>query len=77
MAISLSIKDASKESGLSVRMIYRLIGAGKLQSTMIGRRRLIVARSLTELVTRGLRSTAAGSTPEGGAKKKRRNEARH
>jgi len=50
MAITLTLKDAAKESGLSIRTLYTLIGEGKLKSTTIGRRRLVIAKSLEELL---------------------------
>jgi len=53
--IALTMKDASHESGLSVRTLYQLIGAGNLQSTTVGRRRLVLVKSLTEVVTHGVR----------------------
>jgi excisionase family DNA binding protein len=79
MPITLTMQEAAKESGLSVRILYRLIGQGRLQSTTVNRRRLILANSLVELLTRGLpRATVktvldqvAGGAPDGGAKKKR------
>ncbi len=51
MPITMTMKDAALESGLSVRLLYRLIGQGRLKSRTIGRRRLIDYRSLHELVT--------------------------
>lgn len=54
MAISYTVKEATRESGLSRGILYRLIAEGKLKSTTVGRRRLILARSLTELITRGV-----------------------
>jgi excisionase family DNA binding protein len=53
MAITMTMKDAAKASGLSVRMLYELITAGKLKSVKVGRRRLVIVKSLTELVTKG------------------------
>jgi predicted site-specific integrase-resolvase len=50
MAITLTLRDAAKESGLSIRTLYTLIGQGKLKSTTIGRRRLEIAKSLEELL---------------------------
>jgi excisionase family DNA binding protein len=42
------MRAASDVSGLSVRTLYNLIGQKKLQSVTVGRRRLIVAKSLEE-----------------------------
>ena len=53
MPITLTMKDASRESGLSVRMLYTLIGQKRLASTRIGRRRLVIAASLMKLLTGG------------------------
>jgi hypothetical protein len=44
------MKDASRESGLSIRTLYSLIGEGKLKSTTVGRRRLVIAKSLETLL---------------------------
>jgi hypothetical protein len=52
--ISLTLKGASEETGLSVRILYRLIAEGKLETRTIGRRRLILAKSLKDLIIDGL-----------------------
>jgi hypothetical protein len=51
MALSYTLKDASRESGLSVRKLYALIGQSRLQSTLVDRRRLVLADSLKQLLT--------------------------
>jgi hypothetical protein len=51
MPISYTLRDAARESGLSVRKLYELIGQNRLQSTMIDRRRLVLADSLRQLLT--------------------------
>ena len=48
--ITLTMRAGSDVSGLSVRTLYNLIGQKKLQSVTVGRRRLIVAKSLEELL---------------------------
>lgn len=48
--ISLTLKQASETSGLSVRKLYDLIAEKKLQSVTVGRRRLILYKSLEELL---------------------------
>jgi hypothetical protein len=51
VALSYTLKDASRESGLSVRKLYALIGQNRLQSTLVDRRRLVLADSLKQLLT--------------------------
>ena len=51
--ISLTLKQASEASGLSIRKLYDLIAQGKLKSTTVGRRRLILYKSLEEQVAKG------------------------
>lgn len=48
--ISMTLKQASEASGLSVRKLYDLIGERQLQSVTVGRRRLVIAKSLEELL---------------------------
>jgi excisionase family DNA binding protein len=50
MPIALTMKAAESESGLSRRKLYELIAEGKLQSRTVGRRRLIVYKSLVEVI---------------------------
>jgi hypothetical protein len=79
MPMSLTMKDASRESGLSLRLLYRLIAEGKLTTTTVGRRRLVLTHSLVDLLTEGLpRATRAAvldqlgdGAEHSGAKKKR------
>lgn len=54
MPLSYSMKGGAADSGLSVRRLYELISLGLLKSTKVGRRRLIDAESLRELVTKGV-----------------------
>ena len=48
--ISITLRQASKVSGLSVRKLYDLIAAGRLKSVTVGRRRLVLYKSLEELL---------------------------
>ncbi|MGA2076603.1 MAG: helix-turn-helix domain-containing protein [Terriglobia bacterium] len=48
--ITLTMKAGSDVSGLSIRTLYNLIAKKRLQSVTVGRRRLIVAKSLEELL---------------------------
>ena len=48
--LTVTMKGASEASGLSIRKLYDLIAKKKLESVRIGRRRLIVMRSLEELL---------------------------
>lgn len=50
MAITMTLKRAAEESGLSIRTIYSKIGSGELMSAKIGRRRLIPARALEQFL---------------------------
>jgi excisionase family DNA binding protein len=50
MPLTYTMKTAAAESGLSTRKLYDLIKAGTLESTKVGRRRLIVARSLEKIL---------------------------
>lgn len=51
--ISCTIEEACSASGLGRTKLYELIGAGSLETTMIGRRRLVLVRSLRYLLDRG------------------------
>jgi len=53
--MSMTLRDAVRESGLSERTLYQLIANGDLQSTVVGRRRLIITKSLEKVITRGVR----------------------
>ena len=48
--ITLTLKQANEASGLSIRTLYDLIAQGKLKSITVGRRRLILYKSLEELL---------------------------
>ena len=48
--ISITLRQASKVSGLRVRKLYDLIAAGRLKSVTVGRRRLVLYKSLEELL---------------------------
>src|SRR5438046_1229848 len=48
--LTLTMRAAAEATGLSVRTLYNLIAQKKLQSVTVGRRRLIVAKSLEELL---------------------------
>jgi len=54
MSMAMTLRDAVRESGLSERTLYQLIADGKLQSTMVGRRRLILTKSLEKVLTGGV-----------------------
>jgi excisionase family DNA binding protein len=46
--ITRTMRQASEASGLSIRKLYDMIAKGTLKSVKVGRRRLIVWRSLQE-----------------------------
>jgi len=48
--LTYSVKEASQMTGLHEITIHRAIAADKLRSKLVGRRRLIDARSLREFV---------------------------
>ena len=48
--ISCTIREAAAASGLRPTTLYGLIGAGELESTKVGRRRLVIVRSLRKLI---------------------------
>jgi excisionase family DNA binding protein len=48
--ITVTLKQATEASGLSVRKLYGLIAEGKLKSVTVGRRRLVLYKSLEELL---------------------------
>lgn len=50
MTIAYSLKRAAEESGLSMRTLQYAIGRGELKSFLVGRRRLIPARSLEQFL---------------------------
>jgi len=48
--VACTIPDACAASGLGRTKLYELIGAGCLDTTMVGRRRLVLVRSLRHLL---------------------------
>jgi excisionase family DNA binding protein len=48
--LSCTVDEACIVTGLGRTKIYELIGSGQLITTTIGRRRLVIVRSLLELV---------------------------
>ncbi|WP_456797202.1 helix-turn-helix domain-containing protein [Bradyrhizobium sp. USDA 4473] len=48
--LTCSIDDACEVTGLARTKLYELIGAGRIVTTTIGRRRLVVVRSLLALL---------------------------
>jgi excisionase family DNA binding protein len=48
--LSCTVDEACAVTGLGRTKLYELIGSGQLITTTIGRRRLIIVRSLLELV---------------------------
>lgn len=48
--LTCTIDDACEVTGLGRTKLYELIGAGRIVTTTIGRRRLIVVRSLLALL---------------------------
>jgi hypothetical protein len=49
-ALTVTIPDARKLSGLGNTKIWALIKAGELKSVSVGRRRLVVYQSLVDLL---------------------------
>lgn len=48
--LSCTVDEACSVTGLGRTKLYELIGSGQLITTTIGRRRLVIVRSLLELV---------------------------
>lgn len=48
--VTCTVADACKATGLGRTKLYELIGAGQLATTTIGRRRLVLVRSLRQLL---------------------------
>ncbi|AUC99528.1 hypothetical protein CWS35_11115 [Bradyrhizobium sp. SK17] len=48
--LSCTVDEACIVTGLGRTKLYELIGSGQLKTTTIGRRRLVIVRSLLELV---------------------------
>jgi excisionase family DNA binding protein len=59
MPITYTLTRAAQECGLSLRTLQYAIERGELESLLIGRRRLIPARSLEEFLFRKKRPAAA------------------
>lgn len=55
--ISMTVRDACEQSGLSRAKVYQLIARGELKSVMVDGRRLIITQSLLDLLSRGTRET--------------------
>jgi excisionase family DNA binding protein len=77
MPITLTLKRAAEESGLSVRTLYNIMGTGELPSVRVGGRRLIPARALEKFLLRGEGSPAQAEGPrrEGSVDEKREGKA--
>ena len=58
MKITATVQEAAAMTGLSKSNIYNLINAGKLQTCLIGHRRLIRMQSLQELVENAFAAAA-------------------
>jgi hypothetical protein len=65
VAITYTLKKASEESGLSTRTLQYAIVRGELESFLVGRRRLIPARSLEQFLC-GKKGPAAGQNAKRG-----------
>lgn len=50
--LTLSLRDAAQATGLSIRKLYDLISRGNIESRKIGKRRLIVAKSLQDFLSK-------------------------
>jgi excisionase family DNA binding protein len=50
MKITATVKEACEMSGLGKTKLYELIGDGKVDTTLIGRRRLVKVDSLKTLL---------------------------
>ena len=54
--LTCTIDDACEVTGLGRTKLYELIGAGRIVTTTIGRRRLVVVRSLLALLDTNMSS---------------------
>ncbi|MBR0752099.1 helix-turn-helix domain-containing protein [Bradyrhizobium jicamae] len=54
--LTCTIDDACEVTGLGRTKLYELIGAGRIVTTTIGRRRLVVVRSLLALLETNMSS---------------------
>lgn len=57
--VSCTIREACDATGLGRTTIYEHINRGRLKSKMVGRRRLVLVRSLLDLVEPTTTATAA------------------
>lgn len=48
--LAYTVKDACRLTGLGATMVYLLISQGRLRAVTIGRRRLVLAKSIEELL---------------------------
>jgi excisionase family DNA binding protein len=48
--LKISVRQATELAPFGVTTLYKLIGSGKLKSSVVGRRRLIDYKSFTELI---------------------------
>lgn len=51
--LALRVNDAARTLGIGRTHLYSLIKQGKIETIQLGRRRLIVAASLTKIVENG------------------------
>lgn len=59
--IAISIHDAERVSGISRRTLYDLMRDGAIQSRKVGRRRLVLVRSLRAYLEGGENGQATGA----------------
>jgi excisionase family DNA binding protein len=69
MAITITMRRASEESGLSIRTIQYAIARGKLRSVRVGKRRLIPVRALEDFLLRGSESGESSASGTGTAQR--------
>lgn len=69
MAITLSLRQAAQESGLSQRTLQYAIAEGRLRSVRVGRRRLVPVTALQSFLLHGEASTGPEGFPVGRRKK--------
>jgi hypothetical protein len=65
VAITYSLKKAAEESGLSMRTLQYAIKRGELESILVGRRRLVVARSLEKFLFRAAKTASTQESKRG------------
>lgn len=61
MPITYTLQRAAEESGLSMRTLQYAIERGELASVQVGRRRLVLARSLEQFLSKGSRASKSGN----------------